>query len=74
MKKMRVIVDILFFCRMANFEKLDFKGSGVNTAKKQSGLNEYANSLFDPSLTWNDVKWLRNNTKLPIVIKGVLTG
>ena len=59
---------------MANFEKLDFKGSGVNTAKKQSGLNEYANSLFDPSLTWKDVKWLRNNTKLPIVIKGVLTG
>ena len=63
-----------FICRMENFEKLDFKGSGVNTAKKQSGLNEYANSLFDPSLTWKDVKWLRNNTKLPIVIKGVLTG
>ena len=59
---------------MANFEKLDFKGSGVNTAKKQSGLNEYASSLFDPSLTWEDVKWLRNVTKLPIVIKGVLTG
>ena len=59
---------------MANFEKLDFKGSGVNTARKKSGLNEYASSQFDPSLTWNDVKWLRQNTKLPIVIKGILTG
>ena len=68
------LIDFLSSCRMANFEKLDFKGSGVNTAKKQSGLNEYASSLFDPSLTWKDVKWLRNVTKLPIVIKGVLTG
>ena len=59
---------------MANFEMIDFKGSGVNNSKKESGLNEYASSLFDPSLTWEDVMWLKSVTKLPIVLKGVLTG
>lgn len=63
----------LFF-RMANFESLDFKASGVSTSKNQSGLNEYASSLFDKSLTWSDVKWLKSVTKLPIVVKGILTG
>ena len=59
---------------MANFEKLNFKGSGVNASSKVSGLNEYAASLFDPSLTWADVKWLKSVTKLPVVVKGILTG
>ena len=59
---------------MANFEAIDFKGSGINQSVKSSGLNEYASSLFDPSLTWDDVKWLQSVTMLPIVVKGILTG
>ena len=58
---------------MANFERINFKGSGVNKSTKVSGLNEYASSLFDPSLTWADVKWLKTVTKLPVVVKGILT-
>jgi (S)-2-hydroxy-acid oxidase len=38
-----------------------------------SGLNEYATSLFDPSLTWKDVQWLKSITRLPIIVKGILT-
>ncbi|XP_064266436.1 2-Hydroxyacid oxidase 2 isoform X2 [Passer domesticus] len=30
------------------------------------------NSL-DPSVTWNDIYWLRSLTRLPIIIKGILT-
>ncbi|NXN31557.1 HAOX2 oxidase, partial [Nycticryphes semicollaris] len=30
-------------------------------------------SLLDPSVTWNDIHWLRSLTHLPIVIKGILT-
>ena len=60
--------------RMANFESLDFKGSGVSQPKKESGLNEYAMSLFDQTLTWRDVDWLRTVTKLPIIVKGILSG
>eukprot|EP00918_Siedleckia_nematoides_P049941 GHVU01109341.1.p1 GENE.GHVU01109341.1~~GHVU01109341.1.p1 ORF type:complete len:318 (+),score=22.85 GHVU01109341.1:92-955(+) len=59
--------------KMANFESMDFKGSGVSQSKKESGLNEYANSLFDPSLTWKDLAWLKTVTKLPIILKGILT-
>ncbi|KAJ8897213.1 hypothetical protein PR048_002559 [Dryococelus australis] len=57
--------------RLANFtgdcatEICDSKGG--------SGINEYALSLFDPKLTWEDVKWLKSITKLPIVLKGILT-
>ncbi|MDQ3877234.1 MAG: alpha-hydroxy-acid oxidizing protein [Actinomycetota bacterium] len=30
-------------------------------------------SLNDPSLTWEDLAWLRGLTSLPIVVKGILT-
>ena len=40
---------------------------------ESSGLNEYATSLFDASLTWKDVEWLSTITSLPIVVKGILT-
>ncbi|NXS06810.1 HAOX2 oxidase, partial [Neodrepanis coruscans] len=30
-------------------------------------------SLLDPSITWNDIYWLRSLTHLPIIIKGILT-
>ncbi len=29
-------------------------------------------SLFDPTLSWKDVEWLRSFTRLPIVLKGIL--
>ncbi|NXX27400.1 HAOX2 oxidase, partial [Nicator chloris] len=30
-------------------------------------------SPLDPSVTWNDIHWLRSLTSLPIIIKGILT-
>jgi isopentenyl diphosphate isomerase/L-lactate dehydrogenase-like FMN-dependent dehydrogenase len=30
--------------------------------------------LFDPSLTWEDLDWLRAFSRLPVVVKGVMTG
>ncbi|NXP70028.1 HAOX2 oxidase, partial [Ramphastos sulfuratus] len=30
-------------------------------------------NLLDPSVTWNDIYWLRSLTNLPIIIKGILT-
>ncbi|KAG5892955.1 hypothetical protein JTB14_015006 [Gonioctena quinquepunctata] len=38
-----------------------------------SGLNTYVNSLFDPSIEWKDIQWLKSITSLPIVLKGILT-
>ncbi|NWX32679.1 HAOX2 oxidase, partial [Notiomystis cincta] len=30
-------------------------------------------SPLDPSVTWNDIYWLRSLTRMPIIIKGILT-
>ncbi|XP_019872931.1 2-Hydroxyacid oxidase 1 [Aethina tumida] len=57
--------------KMANF--VGNKSTKINEASGGgSGINEYVNSLFDPSLQWKDIAWLKSITKLPIVIKGVL--
>lgn len=39
-----------------------------------SGLAAYIASLFDPSLSWKDITWLKSVTKLPILLKGILNG
>ena len=59
---------------MANF---NFKPSSdaatqVQKSKGGSGINEYVASLFDQSLTWEDVTWLKSITNLPLVVKGIL--
>ncbi|XP_033140852.1 peroxisomal (S)-2-hydroxy-acid oxidase GLO4 isoform X1 [Brassica rapa] len=38
-----------------------------------SGVEALASSTFDASLTWKDIEWLRSITKLPIMVKGILT-
>lgn len=42
-------------------------------AKGGSSLFDYVNSQFDPSLQWADLEWLKGITKLPIIVKGILT-
>jgi len=37
-----------------------------------SGITLHTNQVFDPSLSWADVAWLRERTRLPLVIKGIL--
>jgi 4-hydroxymandelate oxidase len=34
----------------------------------------YVQSQFDPSLTWDDLKWLISSTPLPVLVKGILRG
>ncbi|RZB41002.1 hydroxyacid oxidase 1 [Asbolus verrucosus] len=57
--------------RFANFS--GDKATGINTTEKGSGLNNYVNRLFDQSLEWKDIRWLQSITKLPIILKGILT-
>jgi 4-hydroxymandelate oxidase len=39
-----------------------------------SGLGAYINAQFDPSVTWADIEWFRSQTRLPVIVKGVLRG
>ncbi|XP_011867160.1 PREDICTED: hydroxyacid oxidase 1 [Vollenhovia emeryi] len=57
--------------RFANFQ--GDLSKRINSAKAGSSLNEYVTALFDASLSWDDVKWLKRTTKLPIILKGILT-
>jgi isopentenyl diphosphate isomerase/L-lactate dehydrogenase-like FMN-dependent dehydrogenase len=38
-----------------------------------SSFTEYVHKLLDASLTWEAVTWLRSITRLPLLIKGILT-
>ncbi|MGW6919399.1 alpha-hydroxy acid oxidase [Kitasatospora sp. NPDC054939] len=38
-----------------------------------SGIADHAREQFDPTLTWADLAWLRARSRLPIVLKGILT-
>ena len=38
-----------------------------------SGLARHTTAMFDASLTWDAVDWLRSLTQLPVVVKGILT-
>jgi 4-hydroxymandelate oxidase len=55
---------------IANFPGLRQAGFPDATGSR---LNAFIGQEFDPSLTWDSVAWLRSITKLPIVLKGILT-
>ncbi|EDW32367.1 GL10464 [Drosophila persimilis] len=38
-----------------------------------SGINEYVAGQLDRTITWKDIQWLKKVTRLPIVVKGILT-
>ncbi|HTP12836.1 MAG TPA: lactate 2-monooxygenase [Bacteroidota bacterium] len=37
-----------------------------------AAVRHFAQVFSNPALTWNDLKWLRKQTRLPIVLKGIL--
>jgi 4-hydroxymandelate oxidase len=55
---------------MPNFAEVGFEK--LDQIKGESGLAAYSAALFDASLTWKDIDWLRSLTKLPILLKGIL--
>ncbi len=63
--------------RMAHFSSDDPNQTDIETRKSvvgTSGLARQAATMFDASLTWEAVDWLRSITNLPILVKGILTG
>jgi isopentenyl diphosphate isomerase/L-lactate dehydrogenase-like FMN-dependent dehydrogenase len=58
--------------RMMNFE--GNRSVMPRTTAGGSAFAAYASSLLDPTLTWDAIAWLRSETKLPIVVKGIISG
>lgn len=46
-------------------------GQRAETDKKGGGLTRTMGSYIDQGLTWEDLKWIRSLTHLPIVLKGI---
>ena len=40
----------------------------------QEHLKGIPHSKYDTKLTWEDIKWLKSKTDLPLILKGILTG
>lgn len=60
------------YYRLANFQGAK---SEITQKKEANGsnLNNYVQSLFDASIEWKDINWLKSITNLPIIVKGIMT-
>ncbi|XP_022089054.1 hydroxyacid oxidase 1-like [Acanthaster planci] len=52
----------------------NFEGASFNSQRSTGYLASYNSSEISPSVTWADIQWLRSLTKLPVIVKGILTG
>lgn len=60
---------------MANFDGLSaLANTGMSETGGGSGLNYFSDRFFDHTVTWKDIAWLKSITRLPIVVKGIMTG
>ena len=55
--------------RLANFEDV----VAIDAASDKPNINSFGAPVRDLTIQWSDVTWLKSITKLPIVIKGILT-
>ena len=55
-----------------NFESGDYELAAAHTLRDAT-FDQHARYLFDPSVTWDVIGWLRSISPLPVFVKGVLT-
>jgi L-lactate dehydrogenase (cytochrome) len=47
--------------------------SNATNDKKGGGYGRLMGSFIDPNLNWTDIAWLRSQTALPLVLKGIMS-
>jgi hypothetical protein len=57
----------------ATYAKAAISGAAATNDSKGGGLGRTMGTYIDDTFNWDDIKWLRKSTKLPIVAKGVQT-
>jgi len=63
-------VDLFAELQLESVFAMDVYKTSENTRNKN--MAEHFASLFDPSITWKDIEWLRSITKLPVIVKGII--
>lgn len=58
-----------------NMQLENLYDAGLKQAQGEhvSALNDYIAKNLDASLTWTDIQWLRQISRLPIIVKGIMT-
>lgn len=54
-------------------ERVNLRGSAGATGAHRPTEREIYSVTLDPTLTWKDIAWLKGITRLPILLKGILT-
>lgn len=60
------------FTLPAGMERANLRGTKTATGGQRPAENTIYTALLDPSLTWKEIEWLRGQTRLPVVLKGIL--
>lgn len=50
----------------------DRSGTGHEQRPGASAFKAHTDAIFDASLTWSDLAWVRERTDLPLILKGIL--
>ena len=50
------------------------QSSVLTQQQPESGLHKSTQVLTEKKLTWDTITWVKSFTKLPVIVKGVLTG
>ena len=46
-------------------------GAAASNDKKGGGMGRLMGQYLDPTLSWDDVAWIKKTSQLPVVIKGI---
>lgn len=61
------------FALPPGIERANLRGSVGATGAHRPTEREIYSVTLDPTLTWKDIEWLRGITRLPILLKGIMT-
>ncbi len=63
------------FALPAGLSMRNFDAASTDVARwgPHASFSAYVHDLFDASLSWSAVEWLKSQTRLPVLVKGVLT-
>jgi 4-hydroxymandelate oxidase len=60
------------FALPAGIEAVNLRGMATATHRAGPGESPVFNGLLDRAPTWRDIEWLRGQTRLPLLLKGIM--
>uniref|UniRef100_A0AC35FE48 FMN hydroxy acid dehydrogenase domain-containing protein n=1 Tax=Panagrolaimus sp. PS1159 TaxID=55785 RepID=A0AC35FE48_9BILA len=59
--------------KMENFD-IELLARTFKGKEGASGFGEYVKNMFDLTLNWDDLRWLVEYSKIPVIVKGIVRG